>query len=236
MIPIADYRQDGGFEGDDYIFSFRVYHNKKDINASDVVQLEDKKGLWASYYTAVIKNAKKESCSAVAGGKFDDLRNLAGCFALTTEIRMADGKDKMIAFIKPGDMVWNPMTRKNVRVSKVVQGPEADKPMYEIGYNGNVVVVTEDHPFHTRDGLKAAKDLKSGLEISSSNGQFAKIDHFKIRPIDKSQKVRNIVLESGLADADHMVLADGIVTGDLHLQQKLMKQKNEMKIHFMATK
>src|SRR5690606_31626980 len=54
-----------------------------------------------------------------------------GCFAPTTLIRMADGKDRPITELQVGEKVFNPVLGKGVTIHKIVKGPEAN-PLLEI--------------------------------------------------------------------------------------------------------
>ena len=221
----------GRFEGEfgerDYIVSFSIFHNNKDINAATKVQLKDQKGLHASYYTVVVKDYDKASCSAVGGGKLDNRRNLGGCFAMGTEITMADGSKKPIAVISAGG-VRNPVTGKAMEIAEVVSGPEADKAMWTIGYAGKTVVVTETHPFATNMGVKAAKHLTVGEKVLTANGYKA-LDTVVKMKINPTQVVKNLTIKGAKSVEDHMVEADGVVTGDLFLQRQINNSLNASK-------
>ena len=166
----------GRFEGEfgdrDYIVSFSLFHNNKDLNQSSVIQYADKKGLWATFYTLIVKDYDKASCQGLASGQLDQRRDRGGCFALGTEITMADGTKKPIAVLNAGDMVRNPVTGKAMEVEAVVSGPEPDKHMYRIGYGGKSVVVTQTHPFQTKVGIQAAKHLRLGDKVLTASGDF----------------------------------------------------------------
>ena len=89
-------RYEGEFGERDYVVSFTLFHNKRDVNESNTVQYADKKGLYASYYTLIIKDYDKASCKAFASGRLDERRNKGGCFAMGTEITMADGSKNLL--------------------------------------------------------------------------------------------------------------------------------------------
>ena len=51
-------------------------------------------------------------------------RNQDGCFDPDAKITMADGSKRAIKFIRAGDKVFNPMTKKSMTVETVIKGPE----------------------------------------------------------------------------------------------------------------
>jgi hypothetical protein len=74
----------------------------------------------------------------------------------------------------------------------------------------------------TKNGSKTADELTSQDEIAVVGGTFQKVTHLVKRAPSKNQRVVNIaVASSSPNDRDHMVEADGIVAGDLFLQEKL---------------
>jgi hypothetical protein len=223
MIPINKYMSNGRFESGNFLFTIAVYHNGDDGQIGSNVSLEPFRKAKKSEYVAIIMEANSSSCYALASLKKAEGRDHNGCFAMSTKIRMADGKDRPIALLKKGDRVLNPMTGKSVPVIRVIEGPEI-RPMIEVGYKTASVKVTEKHPFMTLTGLKAAKDLKDKELILDADGKFYPINKLKTLPIDSKQLVRNITLGDMSTDPiAHMVLADGVVTGDLFLQNSLEK-------------
>ncbi len=150
-------------------------------------------------------------------------RNACGCFAADTPILMADGSQRPIQDIKPGDFVWNPRTNSPQAVARVIAGPE-EKPLYEVSAEGSTLVVTEDHPFLTPFGLISAKDLKPGMRIvtgtlESTVSQIQKKAVTKPAPI-----VWNLELAGSDTEDEHFVQAAGIMTGDLYLQNSLHRE------------
>jgi hypothetical protein len=223
-IPINRYRSNGRFESGNFFFEFKVYHNGEENNEiGPKTSLDTFRSAKVATFVAIIMDANSSDCYALASLKQASRRDHSGCFAMSTNIRMADGKDRPIALLKKGDRVLNPITGKAVPIIRVIEGPEA-KPMLEIGYKNAKVSVTEKHPFLTKNGLKAAKDLKKGEQVLGVDGKFHPVTTFNVLPIDPAQVVRNITLGDMSTDPiAHMVLADGVVTGDLYLQMSLEK-------------
>jgi hypothetical protein len=226
-------RGKGRFEGEfgnrDYIVSFSLFHNQKDISIANRIQYFDQKNLWASYYTLIIKDYDTASCRAFASGRLDLRRNKGGCFAMGTEITMADGSKKPIAVLNAGEMIRNPVTGKSMEVESVVSGPEADKPMYTVGYEGKSVVVTQTHPFATKLGVRAAMHLKTGDKVLTADGSYKALDQVVKMKINPTQVVKNLTIKNAKTAIDHMVEADGVVTGDLYLQKQINNSLNAQK-------
>ncbi len=227
-VPIKNYWAVGNWEGDHFVFPLVVYHNGNEPTAGN--QSLTKDGFRNnSKYTVVITNGKSAACAAVATKNEAGGRNHSGCFAMTTRIKMADGSERVIAHLQKGDLVFNPITKKAASIVEIVEGPETDKPMITLGYSGKRLTVTTDHPFATEIGLRSAAELSLGSKILTADGSYQAVDSYVVQAINASQVVRNIVLDGMSGDnLQHMVMADGIVTGDLYLQRQLAAQRQEI--------
>lgn len=159
-----------------------------------------------------------DNCS---GGKIGSRSGSCGCFAPETKIWMADGSKQAIRDIREGDYVYNPILKKPVRVKEVIKGPEKVE-LFAIGYGEDKVVVTGTHPFPTRTGMKAAYQLELGEEVLGPNQEWRRIETLDIQAASENAEVWNIRLDTTSADEqERLVWADGIVTGDLGLQEKI---------------
>jgi hypothetical protein len=145
-------------------------------------------------------------------------RNGDGCFDPKTKIQMANGELKPINQIEMGDMV---MTAAGTAapVTNIVAGPEA-KPMLRVGFKDKTVSVTEEHPFDTRRGLLRAKELKPFDEILTLEGGYRQLEVLETLPLDPEQMAWNVLVAGGDDPRSHMVIGDGIVAGDLYLQNR----------------
>jgi len=148
-----------------------------------------------------------------------------GCFAGSTRIKMADGTERTVATIGENDWLWNPHYKAPVRVKKVVKGPEA-KALFEVKYQNQRVVVTEDHPFLTQSGWLQAQELKVGAKIIGA-GSGLEVKSVRKLSYKKPEDVWNFELDTN-DSMGHMVLANGIPTGDLVTQQLLKKDKRNL--------
>lgn len=208
-------------DGETYIGSFSIF-NKGGRPARWALEWDGRAGRVPHHYTLVVTKTVNAQCTAYLSHVAHDPRTRNGCFDQNTKIRMADGQDKVLALINVGDRVWNPILKESFAVKRVVKGPESDKPMYDIGFAGKVVRMTQNHPVPTAAGLKTAKDITLQDKILDASGSYHQVAVAKKLPLNKDQVVINLSLDTNRTDADaHMVLSEGIITGDLFLQERL---------------
>jgi hypothetical protein len=151
-------------------------------------------------------------------------RNIDGCFMHNTLVTLADGSSKMFRDLKETDLLWNPKLKKPAKIKRLTIGPEK-KPLYRVRVGASFVDVTEVHPFRTPKGWFRIKDLKEGDLVLHSNDQFEPISKLELLFAYDEHMVANVEIdaESNLLD-EHYLLADGIVTGDLFIQE-ILEQK-----------
>ncbi|SMF66069.1 Hint domain-containing protein [Pseudobacteriovorax antillogorgiicola] len=150
-----------------------------------------------------------------------DKRGAEGCFVENTMIRMADGSDRAIQTIRPGDLAWNPRLNQAQKISRVTKGPEHDK-IYVIQTAQGTVSVTRTHPFVSTRGIVKAEFLKAG-DMLLGDDSLALIEIKDIAVIDspsRGQTVWNLELEGAFEASHHVILADGVPSGDLFLQNQ----------------
>lgn len=144
-----------------------------------------------------------------------------GCFAADTRIQKADGSLVKASEVTPGMALFNPLTGKSSKVARVSIGPE-DLPMIRISTEATSLTVTTEHPVFTKKGIKAAELLEVGEEIKLVSGKWQKILKLESDARELGQFVYNFALESDSESMrDHALAADGMVVGDLFLQEKL---------------
>ena len=230
-IPISTFTSDPKLittSGTNVSFSYEVFQ-RGDGSEKRLTWVTDAKGWMVVPYKATIKGTDSESCtiSAVATAA-PEVRTMRGCFAPETLITMADGSRKPIVDIKINDAVRNPLNGTANLVSRVTRGPEVSKGMIEVGFEGGpVVLVTTKHPFITRGGLKQANELSKTDEIIVKGGSFRKVDRLVKHVAKKDQQVVNIAIAGPNFEASsHMLEADGVIAGDLFIQEKLENEKN----------
>jgi hypothetical protein len=145
-----------------------------------------------------------------------------GCFAKDTQLMMANGSYKRVTDISEDELLWNPHYQAPVRIKKIVKGPEK-KSLYEVKTSEGKVEVTEDHPFLTGRGWVQAMALKKG-DTLLGNGSPKFVSQVKKLKYQGPQDVWNFELDTEDPMA-HVVMANGIPTGDLVTQLELKKPK-----------
>lgn len=219
-IDIPSSHVGGTLEADNetFIAAFTLFQ----VNATAWTLVWDgKKGRIPHDYTMVVVGASNSECTAYLKLVKQEPRTLNGCFAANTKIRMANGKDQIIAAITVGDMVLNPVTKLAAKVAEVRKGPEK-RPMWSIGFAGHEMVVTELHPVPVLGGLKQAHDVTTNDYIFDANGIIQRVTAAKALPVKANETVFNIRLEgSDKLASEHMIQANGVISGDLYLQRKL---------------
>lgn len=151
-------------------------------------------------------------------------RGACGCLTGDTKILLGDGKtEKRIDEMNQWDRAWNPILKKSFAVRKYTAGPE-NKPLIQLTVTGQSIQATTDHPFLTTMGLKPASAISVGDKIRRGEGWEPVTAVTQIPVPDKAPTVWNLELEGPDDDLDsHYVVANGIVTGDLLIQNKLKK-------------
>lgn len=135
------------------------------------------------------------------------IRLFWGCLAEGTKIRMANRTEKNIEQIRRGDTVYTPSGP--AAVVGVMQG--RDSEIYAIHGKGcKAVYASGAHPFRTRNGWKAAREITAWDELAVEGG-FVEVEHHYLT--QKPAAVYNLVLEG-----EHSFYAEGYLTGDNEVQ------------------
>lgn len=143
---------------------------------------------------------------------------LAGCFSPETRLKMANGLWKRADEIRQGDALWNPVRKTASKIKSRIVGPE-DKGLIEIGFQGHRVHVTTTHPMLTPKGIVQAQRLTTRDFVFGEDLKFHPVSVVRRLPPKAGQTVYNFEMDAISPDpADHLVLADGIITGDFFLQ------------------
>lgn len=150
--------------------------------------------------------------------RFIGCRGEKGCLTAEAKVQISDGTTRPISRLRVGDAVFNPLTKKHHKVIRVIEGPEKEPLMrIELANPKGAIVLTRDHPVMTNLGRTTAERLKRFHKIVDAN--------LKERPIKRiimhhgySDYVWNIEL-AGTKDKDHYFIADGVISGDLYLQE-----------------
>lgn len=128
-----------------------------------------------------------------------------GCLAAGTRIRMADGSEKPVEDLRPGDCVCG-KTHPSVRIADV-QSQSCDKPILLKTTTGKQLLLTHVHPVNTERGICAAKDLTAADRVCTEHGTFEGIT--ELVELEQLTRVFNPVTEQ-----PDCIIANGILTGD----------------------
>jgi len=149
----------------------------------------------------------------------------SGCFKSDTKIMMADGTHREISKIAENDYVFNPHYQTGVRVKSLVKGPEK-KSLYEVLIGKDKVQVTEDHPFFTSRGWLQTLELKTG-DVLLGDGEGRTVNQVKKLKYLGPQDVWNFELDTD-EPLGHVVVANGLPTGDLTTQIQLKNKRKAL--------
>lgn len=142
-----------------------------------------------------------------------------GCFAAGTRIAIENRKTMPVELLLKGMSVVDGQGEVR-QVSKVVVGPEKEKIIAFRVASGEELRVSALHPMFTARGVVAAKDVRVADHLLAATGGYREV--LSIERIAYSGNVYNIVLDGpNSSDDAHQVVANGLVTGDLLLQQRL---------------
>ena len=169
------------------------------------------------------------NATVVANGKTYKLAPqsmVVSCLDEGVPVRLSSGELVPIKDIVGGDLVRDPVTGRNLKVAAVIWGTEANEEMYRIGFDGTAGLFTSQHPIVTRRGLVAAADVTAEDELLSDDGAYHKVTIRERHGGDASRAVYNLRFEPSAASLrQHLLSADGIVTGDFDAQNRLAAAK-----------
>lgn len=143
------------------------------------------------------------------------------CFAENTMITTKVGQKKISNLDLTKDQVWNPVNQKWMNLSRKTVTIHKGS-LATISTSSGSVTVTTNHPFLTLSGeLIQAGELKIGDILSNgdtgdiiTNTSFVEIEDYVL--------VYNLVFDTlSEVEEDHLVEANGVVSGVLYLQDKI---------------
>ena len=141
-----------------------------------------------------------------------------GCFDPGTQILLEGGKLVPASDIRVGDRLYNPLSGRSFAVKRILVGPE-EIPMVELGFDGHLLKVTQDHPVLTRDGMKRANTVRIGEVIVDASGNDKVLHYVRLAEIIPGQKALNFELDVDSQDPiDRLIVSDNITSGDLAVQ------------------
>lgn len=164
--------------------------------------------------------AAKNSCGGCSrlGKRFRG----RGCFPYDAKITLADGREIDAGNVRVGDSLVNPVTGKLSEVIDLREGPE-QLPLVEIFFGQQSARLTTKHQVLTTAGLKRAINLEVGDRVVNQNYDLLSITEIRHVEVGDNERVVNFILNNYQAEDihDHLLVSDGIITGDLILQNEL---------------
>lgn len=158
-------------------------------------------------------------------------RGNIGCLTPDSKILMADGIERRIDSLKAGDVVYNPKLGRGQRIKRITDGVERIPLVHVHLNNGSMIKVTQLHPMLTQTGLKLAKNLRLVDSLPMADGSMQRIRKI-VAAHGFDGYVWNIELEGEPLIDHHVIIADGVQTGDLFLQENfaLLKKQESLKV------
>ena len=182
-------------------------------------------GPTAGMPTFPMKLARHDHCPA-------PVVRMDGCFVEGTQIEVAQGVNRPIEKLRAGQNV-RLANGQYATIERLVAGPEPE-PVVEIETSfGQRITVTSEHPLMTTAGMQLAKGLRLGQQLLDAHGRAAAIVFMRKRDYDR--QVYNFeVLSTSQNVADHTVIANGLQSGDLYLQNKISKSAQPIAPHTLS--
>jgi len=166
-----------------------------------------------------------------------------GCFAPETRIGVINPNDKSewiridILAQQPNNyQLWtlgkaSSLSHPKLKareLQRVTHGPESKALFYISVASGSRLGLTEEHAVLLSDGTMVdASELSVGQHLVNLRGQKDEI--VDIERVKTAGDVFN-VLSSGKSDLSHLILAEGLIVGDLAWQNSLRKEKASIEI------
>jgi len=149
-----------------------------------------------------------------------------GCFDPETPLKLKDGSLKPAKDVRAGDVLLNPVTGRGMTVLRVIESGE-DKPLVEFGWGNRLIRVSDGHAVPTKErGLLKAGELTAADSVKGGDGEWHRLEVVRSLKVKYGQRVINFELkDAGDGEQEHLLDANGIVTGDLFLQGQLAQKK-----------
>lgn len=169
-----------------------------------------------SYPIVMISSAHQQDVETSTTVEIEPIQIQWGCVEQSTYVRMADGSERMISAIRPGDLVQ--VEHGASRVVDIFQGTEAQLVVLKTD-NGCALKMTEGHPVETARGTVRAGELNAADLIRTETG---------------NSTVKELYLEQGnfsvyslMLEETSNLICGGIVTGDFAKQNSLPPAESE---------
>ena len=151
-----------------------------------------------------------------------------GCFVAGTRIDLGDGKVLPVEYATPG-MELATFDGPRRRAVRVEAGPELESVIAIQTAEGHRLTVTRAHPMFTAAGLKRASELTLRDRLLAAHGGYAAISrltHERYEGLVFNFALAGETPRDGQTQRPHQIVANGLVVGDLVLQQRLSQERS----------
>ena len=150
-----------------------------------------------------------------------------GCFDPNATILLEGGRTAAASEVKVADRLFNPLTGRSAAVKRIIVGREL-LPMVEVGFDGYMLRVTQEHPVLTKNGMRRANNLTAGDIIVDADGKERTLQYVRLAELSIGQRVFNFELDVDSADPlGRLIVADNITSGDLAVQEGVLPGDEE---------
>ena len=122
--------------------------------------------------------------------------------------------------VRAGDLLWNPALKRGFKVKTVSQGPEK-KDLVVVQAGGRTLRMSSEHPVVTANRFKQAQSLVLGDSLRDESGKEVTVNAITMEPVSAGLTVINFILERSGSEHDGLLIADGLLVGDLTIQRGL---------------
>lgn len=195
--------------------SFFVGSTIVDFSCQFTLDVQKKDAPLIKFHPMVMITSVKQVKPRISGAcEIENIMLLWGCVARGTKITMADGAEKPIEAIVPGDRVLSE-NKAPAMVQDIISGFE-ERMIFLETENGRSLCATGTHPVKTARGLVRADCLTAADRICTAEGD-SRVKY--IYEGDYSGEVFSLVLEQSSA-----IFCGGIIAGDFTLQNTLERE------------
>lgn len=159
-----------------------------------------------------------------------------GCVTGDTRIVLENGEEAYMKDVSRGDIFLNQFGDR-VAAYYTLRGPEKHSMIKISTVFGKSIVATKGHPFYSREGLSRADEFEKDGEILTKDG-YERV--LKTEKLSFSGDVYNLALSPvnlvadrtlekrdpflNLTSAEHTVILNGFISGDIILQNLIVKK------------
>jgi len=176
----------------------------------------------STYFADLFRGGAAKSCF-ICGL----IRWKKGCFPHGVTILTGDGVTyKKVEDFSAGETVWNPGLKKAVKILNISEGPER-KGIVVLETDKARLRASTEHPMFTTKGFRQAQEIRVGDIVEDSLGKKVKVLRVSREKPAAGLSVINFVLERDGSEHDGLMVAEGLVVGDLIVQHEVSARRKK---------